>query len=263
MTASSIQDKVKKIITKLVTVCFWLAVWEVIYLAVKQEILIVSPAQVFSRLSELVVTSEFWETTAKTLLRIMAGYISAVIFGTLLAFLTHFVPFTKQLFKPLIVMTRATPVASFIILALVWLTKNTVPVFISSIMVFPIIWGNVSEGLNNTSKEMLDMSTIFNVSKVKQLYSVYIPSAFPYFLAGCTTALGLAWKAGIAAEVIATPRSSIGLQLNNSKVYLETVDLFSWTFVIIILSLILEKVIAFLLKKAIEKRKRTEVKDEH
>lgn len=257
MTASTTQDKIKKIITKILVVGFWLAVWELIYLSVKQEILIVSPAQVFSRLGELVVTEDFWRTTASTLARIMAGYISAVILGTVLAFITHFVPFMNELFHPIIVLTRATPVASFIILALVWLTKNTVPVFIASIMVLPIIWGNVSEGLRNTDPKLLDMSRVFGVSKAKQLYTVYLPSVFPYFLAGATTALGLAWKAGIAAEVIATPSGAVGSELNNAKVYLETVDLFAWTLVVILLSLILEKVIRAILKRVMKNHPNT------
>lgn len=54
------------------------------------------------------------------------------------------------------------------------------------------------------------------------------------------TSLGLAWKAGIAAEVLCTPKGAIGTQLYNAKIYIETTDLFAWTFVVVILSLLLE-----------------------
>lgn len=253
MTAFTMRDKVKKIITAIAIAAFWLAVWELIYLSVKQEILIVSPARVFARLSELIATKNFWLSAAATLLRIMTGYLAAVISGVLTAFLTFFVPVFNRLLSPLMSVIKAAPVASFIILALVWLGKNTVPVFISSIIVLPVIWANVSEGLRNTDRKLIDMSAVFGVSKAKKLYSIYIPSAFSYFLAGCTSALGLAWKAGVAAEVLSTPKMSIGTQLSDAKIYLETADLFSWTLVIIVFSLILERLIKALLGTVMKK----------
>ena len=61
------------------------------------------------------------------------------------------------------------------------------------------------------------------------------------------TGLGFAWKAGVAAEVIANTKMSIGAQIYDSKIYLDTLNLFSWTIVIIALSILLEKVVTKLL----------------
>ena len=108
-------------------------------------------------------------------------------------------------------------------------------------MVLPIIWANVSEGIRNTDRQLLEMGRMFRFGPWKTAWRIFVPSILPYFMAGCTTGLGLAWKAGVAAEVLAMPRNSIGLQLYNAKVYLETSDLFAWTLVIILLSMLLEK----------------------
>ncbi len=163
--------------------------------------------------------------------------------------LTSSFEFLNRLFYPLISLAKATPVASFIILALVWIKKNGVPVFIVFLIVLPIVWANVSEAIKNTDKSMLEMAKVFRFGKLKTIKEIYVHSVLPYFAAGCTTALGLAWKSGVAAEVISLPQSSVGYHLYRSKITIETADLFAWTLVVIILSVLLEKLITALLKK--------------
>lgn len=214
-----------------------------------KEILVVSPAQVIMRLAELICDEYFWKSIGMTFLRISTGYIAGVMLGTLFAVITSAFAFLKALFYPLISLVKATPVASFIILALVWIKKDGVPIFITFLIVFPIVWANVSEAIVNTDKNLLEMAKVFSLSKGSIFKNIYVHSVLPYFAAACTTAIGLAWKAGVAAEVIAMPRTSVGYNLYRSKINIETVDLFAWTLVVIVLSVILERFIAFLLGK--------------
>ena len=69
----------------------------------------------------------------------------------------------------------------------------------------------------------------------------------PYFASACRTALGLAWKAGVAAEVLCLPEAAIGTQVYQAKIYLETPDLFAWTLVVLALSFALEGLLGKLL----------------
>ncbi len=230
----------------------WLIVWQTVSSVVNKELLIASPVQVGLRLFELIKTQEFWLTTLRSLLKITEGYLLGVICGTLTAVLTAAVPFCYELFYPLISTVRATPVASFIILALVWLKRDNISVFICFLMVLPIVWANVTQGIVSVDKKLIEMARVYSFSKGKLLKLVYIPSVMPSFATGVTTALGLAWKAGIAAEVLSTPKGYIGTELYNSKVYLETADLFAWTVVVILLSFILEKLVVKLLEKLLK-----------
>lgn len=241
--------KLKKFLISLAVLLFWTGVWQVAYMLIGKEILVVSPASVIKRLFELSLTLQFWKSIGSSFLRISSGYLLGVIFGTILAVLTSVVSFFRQLFYPLISLIKATPVVSFIILALVWIKKNGVPIFIVFLIVLPIVWANVGEAIANTDKNMLEMAKMFRFGKLKTIKSVYVHSVLPYFAAGCTTALGLAWKAGVAAEVIAMPQSSVGYHLYRSKITIETADLFAWTLVVIVLSVLLEKLIVMLLKK--------------
>lgn len=241
-----------KILGRLAAVAVWLIVWQTVSSVVNKELLIASPVQVGLRLFELIGTQEFWLTTLRSLLKITEGYLLGVICGTLTAVLTAAVPFCYELFYPLISTVRATPVASFIILALVWLKRDNISVFICFLMVLPIVWANVTQGIVSVDKKLIEMARVYSFSKGKLLKLVYIPSVMPSFATGVTTALGLAWKAGIAAEVLSTPKGYIGTELYNSKVYLETADLFAWTVVVILLSFILEKLVVKLLEKLLK-----------
>ena len=151
---------------------------------------------------------------------------------------------------------KSTPVASFIILALVWLGTSPLPAFISFLMVYPLIFTNVRAGIQSVDPEILRMAKAFSLPPVTKVRRIYVPSAFGHFVTSVKASLGLAWKAGIAAEVLAAPKYSIGRMLYQSKVYFETTDLFAWTLVIIILSLLIELAVGKLFDRAAKRSHR-------
>lgn len=233
--------RLKSIAIKAAVAALWLVLWQLVYIAVDMELLVVSPLTVLRRLFELGQTAEFWQYSIGSLGRIIAGFALGGVVGTLLAVLCSVFGFAREFFSPAITVIKSTPVASFIILTLVWLTGQNVPIFIGFLMVLPVIYSNVYQGIHEVDPKLLEMAQVFGMSRRKKLTKIYIPSVMPYFMAACRTSLGLAWKAGVAAEVIGVTKDSIGRQLYYSKIYLETADLFAWTAIVIILSLMLEK----------------------
>ena len=185
----------------------------------------------------------------QSLLRIIAGCALGIAAGSILGVLTAMSRVLYELFTPLLTVVRSTPVASFIILALVWIKRDNVAVFIAFLMVLPILWGNVSRGITECDRDLIEMAHIFRFSKKDMLKKIYLPSVRPYFFAGCSTALGLSWKAGVAAEVLSLPKHALGSELYYSKIYLETPTLFAVTLVVILLSVALEFVLRLILKK--------------
>lgn len=241
------------ILKKLIIFLFWVVVWQISYLCIDNNMLLASPIDVFYRLFDLCKDTGFWNIVVSSMMRIIQGFIYGTIIGVLLSLITRSSNILKDLFKPIINVVQSTPIASFIILALVWIKSGIVPIFISALMVIPIIWTNVTEGIIKTDTKLLEMANIYKFNKISKIKMIYIPSVIPYFTAACTTALGLSWKAGVAAEVIANTRYSIGGEIYKSKMYLETVDLFSFTVVVIILSFILEYIIVNLMKLILSK----------
>lgn len=226
---------------KLLSAAFWLCLWQWAYSAVGQEILVVSPGYVLSRLAQLARTGSFWLTVLFSMGRIVEGFLIGVLFGAGLAVLTECSSVLDALFRPVLVVMRATPVASFIILALVWMRSAQVPVFACVVIVMPLVWANVSEGIRKTDPSLLQMARMYGFGAAGTARRVYVPSILPYFTVACTTGMGMAWKGGVAAEVLSSLELSLGGEIYLSKIYLETGDLFAWTAVVILMSVLLER----------------------
>jgi len=231
-------------------VLFWLGVWQLAAAAVGQELLLPGPAAVGRRLLELAAGAVFWQTALASLLRIFGGLLLGVALGALLAGLTAWVPLLDWVLTPAVKVVRATPVASFILLVYLWVERGRVPGLISALMVLPVVWGNVTRGIAETDPQLLELARAYGFGRGRTLRRIYIPSVLPYFASGCRTALGLAWKAGVAAEVLCQPQNAIGTQIYNTKYYLETPSLFAWTLVVIALSFLLEWAVGGLLRRA-------------
>ena len=178
-----------------------------------------------------------------------------MILGIITGILCAKISAADALLSPFFSVIKATPVASFIILALVWINKELIPVFISALMVLPVIHGNVKQGIIETDVQLLEMARIFGFGRRKTLKVIYLPSVLPYLSAGMKTCLGLAWKAGVASEVLCFASYSIGNRLYQAKVYLETADMFAWTVTVILISVIIEKLLMALVTINRKKKK--------
>jgi NitT/TauT family transport system permease protein len=222
---------------------FWLTVWQLASMLVGQVLLVPAPAVVLGTLVELFGTSEFWQVTGWSLLRIGVGFLAGVVVGCGAAVLTTRFRVADVLLSPALRVVRAAPVASFIIVALVWIPTGRLPAFIAFLMVVPVVWDNMAEGLRRQDRELLEMASVFRFGWWPTLRRVRIPMLLPYFSTACTTGMGLAWKSGVAAEVISRPELSIGGQLQDAKVYLDTPEVFAWTITAVALSMVLEKVL--------------------
>lgn len=232
---------------------FWLIVWQLAYYGVGRDLLLASPIAVLKRLGQLVITAEFWQIIGSSFYRIMAGFLLGLLLGTLLGAFTARWNLAYRLLQLPMSIIKATPVASFVILALVWISGRNLSVFIGFLMVLPMVWSSVHQGLKSADEQLLEAAQTYRLSKWQTIRVVYIPAVLPYFLSVCRVAMGFAWKAGIAGEVIAIPKNAIGTQLYDAKVYLETTDLFAWTVVIVVLSVMIEKVFTKLVEMAAHK----------
>lgn len=258
MTVSTMSDnKYKKALYKILAVAFWIFVWEALARYFHSELILASPLKTLEALASIISGKDFLPTVAYSGLRILMGFFAAMIFGILLAALSYKLPIIKTLLSPITSVIKATPVASFIILALIWFGSRNLAVLISFLMVFPVIYLNVLKGIESTDKHLLEMAKVYRMPKSGILLYIYLPQVMPFFVSACSVALGLCWKSGIAAEVIGITDGSIGEMLYRAKLYFETGDLLAWTAIIITVSVLFEKLFMALLRllqKALERR---------
>ena len=205
------------------------------------------PIQTLTRLWSLLGQRTTWQAIAFTFSRIGLGFFLAFVLALILAGLAAAFPWAEVLLGPYVLAIQSVPVASFIVIALLWLSGKRLSTFISFLMVLPVIWQSVHTGLGSADPELLEMAQVYRFSRGKKLRYLYLPAALPYLISAMRVGLGFSWKSGIAGEVIAIPSQAIGTQLYNAKIYLDMPGLFAWTIVIILLSAAIERVVLFLL----------------
>lgn len=231
-------------------VIVWLLLWQLGAMLLDQQILLVSPFHVLLRLAELIQDWDFWSAIAFSMLRILFGFLLGAFCGTILAALSARHRWVEELLAPGLLAVKSIPVASFIILALILFSPQNLAVLISFLIVLPIFYSSVLSGIRSADRELLEMAQVFGIARGRKIRYLYIPQVFPFFQSASISALGLSWKSGIAAEVIGMPEGSIGEQLQQAKVYLDTPDLFAWTLVIVLVSLVFERLFCAGLKES-------------
>jgi len=227
----------------LFVLAFWLALWQLAALKVHNALLVPTPGAVGARLYELALSADFWRIIGESLARIMAGFALGVISGLVMAVVTSASRGASLLFSPALKAVLSTPVASFIILLIIWFNPSLVPMLVALLVVLPVVWRHVGGGIAALDEQMLEMACVFHIPRARCLRRLYVPALIPHFLSACSVALGLAWKSAVAAEVISYSRFSIGGELKAGQTYLQTADVFVWTIVVIILSLLIEKLL--------------------
>lgn len=227
---------------KILILFFWLLVWEVLALIVHNPILIAGPVETVRALAALAVTESFWESLLFSFVRIVCGFLAGSAAGILLAWVSVRKPVAGEVLSPAVSVLKAVPVASFIILALIWFGAEGVSFFISFIVVFPVLYLNTLEGLWSADGKLLEMAEVYHVPSGARLKYIELPAVYPFLVSAFQLSAGMSWKSGIAAELIGQYKLSIGNQLYMDKISLDTAGICAWTVVIILISRLSEKV---------------------
>lgn len=245
----SLNNIVKKIVLTITAICFWLLVWHFLSLKINSSIFLPSPEATYKALIRIGKRAGFWQTIFNTFSKIAKGFLLALIAGTFSAIISSFVKIIDVLVSPFMRLLKTVPVASFIILALLWVKSDKLSVLISFVMVTPVVYINILQSFDNVDNNLLEMADIFDVGLLRRLRFIYVPALVSGFMSACKIGLGFCFKAGIAAEIIGLPFQSIGSELYKSKLYLMTDELFAWTVVIVLMSVFFEGVCIYLLNK--------------
>ncbi len=228
---------------RLLAIGFWILVWQLGALYVDNHIILVGPWDTVLALGRLIPDGDFWRSVAYSFGKISLGFLSAFGAGVVLGGLGYRLAVVRDLLEPIMVLLKSIPVASFVILALIWAGSGNLSVLIAFIVVLPMIYVNTLAGLKSTDGKLLEMARVFRMPLARKVRYIFVPALLPYLKSGCRIALGMSWKSGVAAEVIGVPDHSIGEKLYMAKIYLNTADVLAWTLVIILVSALVERAV--------------------
>ena len=217
-----------------------LIVWGLVAACVNAPYIVPTPQDVAVRACELVVTAGFWEAVGWSLLRVLVGFACGMVLGVALALPMAAWPRVRSVFAPFIKIIRTVPVVCFILLMLLWVNAGWLPAIISGLMVLPVAWTSTIEAIDAIDQGIVELARVFHLSAAKRLFRLYLPAIAPQLLSASAVGLGLAWKSGITAEVLALPVFGMGTGVYHAKIALEAADIFVWAIVIVVMSLIME-----------------------
>lgn len=209
------------------------------------------PGHVFSSLKELITTGQLTKNLTITLRRTLLGYSSAVITGIILALLLARSWLLRRIIRPILTVIQSTPPIIWLVLAVIWfgISEDLTPIFLIFVVTLPVIFVNIYEGIKGIDEELIEMAVVYNSSKKKIFFEIYLPSLIPHLVSALSIGFAFAWKSTVFAEYLGSS-SGVGFALSVANTNLETAELFAWAIVLMALMLIIE----YLILKPIEKK---------
>ena len=238
----------KSSVQKTLAVLIALLVWQIGAMILNEELILPTPVRVLVRLFTVWQLEGVFAAIGHSLLRIALGFFLALLLGTVLAVIAGRFPFVETLLFPYMAVVKAVPVVSFIVLAYVWMSSRTIAVFISFLIVLPTMYTGLLSGIKARDLKLEEMADVFGVSAKDRFLYLRLPNLAPYITSAVSLGAGLAWKSGVAAEIIAVTSKSIGGMLYSASLEMRNVDLFAMTALLVLLSILFEKLLVLLLK---------------
>ncbi len=199
-----------------------------------------TPIETLIAFSDIVTSKTFFLQVLSTLRRAMIGFVIAFAGGVCLGIVSGVSNQAYYLLRPLILAQRSVPTMAVILLALIWLGRDIAPILVGIILIFPIIYSAVVDGIRHVDVQLLEMVKVYHISKKKRLYHLYLPSIRSSLFAVASAAISLNLKVTIAAEVLSQPGQGIGTGFQMEKIALNTAGLLAWAVIAIALGALLE-----------------------
>lgn len=241
--------KMKSKFNKISVIAVWLGIWQAASMLTGLDLLLAGPVDVFWALCALIRTGGFYRVIGSSFAKITAGFMLAFVPACLLGVCSGKLRLLEKFLEPPVHLLKALPVTAFIILLLIWFGSGRASVWVSGMVAFPVIYTAVLEGMHRRDPKLRELSRVFGIGGLKRLCCIDWPQMMPFLSAALKTSVGFCWKAGVSAEVIGLARNSIGEQMYFAKLYLMTADLFAWSLIVVLLSVLFERLFLFLFEK--------------
>lgn len=226
---------------KILIIVFWLLVWQMLAWMVGNSILLEGPLAVCKRLYEDLQTAEYYQIVGASVLRIVGGFMCGMLAAVLFSVASAKFKLFEEVFMPVVQFFKSAPITCFVVLLLIWTGSENLAFYIAVLVTFPPIYFNLLEGLKQLDTKLLEMARVYRMPFKNRMRYIYLPGIEPYFISALTLAIGTAFKAGVAAEIIGTPDYSMGERIYMSKIYLDTAGVLSWMITIIVVAYLCEK----------------------
>jgi NitT/TauT family transport system permease protein len=227
-------------------IVFILGIWILFSNIIDNQIILPKVGDVFISLFNLFKQSNTYLIIGATVLRLLITLCISFIITIILVSLSVMSIKFASFIRPLIILLKTIPVASIIIILLIVVGHEYSPLYITGFVILPLMYEAMYVGISSIDKHIKDEVKLLSETNLEIIFKIYIPITVPFIITSILQAVGLGLKVMVMSEFIAQPRLSIGRAMLIEKQYLELGNVFSWTIIIIIIVILLEKLISYL-----------------
>lgn len=232
---------------RVLAVLFWLAAWQAAAWIVNRPLLLAGPLETLAALGQLVVTPGYWASAGLSALHIALGFFAGLLLGLGLAVPAARHPVLGSFLEPPLLALKAVPVACLVVILLLWVGSAGVGAACTFIVVLPAYYFSALGALQSRNKTLEDTLSVQGLRGSRKALALLWPQMIGYLSATSKVCVGMAWKAGVAAELIALSGITLGAQVYQAKLLLETSQLMAWTVTIVACAYLSERLFLALL----------------
>lgn len=221
---AKLKQRLDDILTPLITILILLAIWQLLSSLPGAEL--PGPIQVVQETWILILypfydrggtdKGLFWQVFA-SLQRVAIGYTLAAVVGISLGILVGMNKRISKGLDPVFQILRTVPPLAWVPIALAALQQNQPAalfvIFITA--VWPILI-NTSVGVKQIPQDYNNVAQVLRLPRTEYFFKILFPAALPYIFTGLRIAIGLAWLAIIAAEIVMSGILGIGFFIWNA-----------------------------------------------
>ena len=226
----------KTSLIRFVSILLLLCLWQLGAVVLDAQVILPTPGATVLSFWSIVGSRPFSLNIGATVIRALESFVVIVASGLVLGILAGYSKSFHVFLQPLVLLCKATPVMAIILLAFIWFSSGTVPLFSAFLMGFPVMFVQVERGVGQISPHLSEMCRLYGFSRNLRLTHLVVPALIPSIVTGAKASLSMVWKVVIAAEVLTVPKYGVGSRLQMSQVNLETSEVLAWTLVAILLT---------------------------
>jgi len=233
---------------KIVGVAILIFIWYLVSILIGKDYILPSPNDVIRVIPAVIENPHFISIMKDTLLRTLSCVAISIGLGIGMGTLATLFPMVEHVLSPLLISIKTVPTIVIILYVILWLNPQTAPIFVATLVTFPIVYSNIIEGFKSVSKPILEMAQIYNLKKWTKVKVIYYPTVKPYLKSAMASVVSLALKVVISAEILSQTKQSIGLEFQMAKINIQTDVVFAWAIITIALAMILDAGVKKLLR---------------
>lgn len=176
---------------------------------------------------------------------ILYGMVLAAFLGVVLSFLAMISATIASVIDMVLAVMHPLPAVALLPLLIIWfgLTRVSLVIVIFTAALWPMLL-NCYTGFRAVPKTYLETGRNIGLRGLRLIWSVMIPAALPYLLAGFALGWARAWRAAISVELVfgaAASEAGIGWYIYNAQFFLEMPQVVAAVLVIILVGIVVER----------------------